>query len=1253
MRIPLVIKGIWLAPWGGPGPRSPVQHPVEAPPEEISGQPIAVPAGGEGWPGGSFPQDGDTNPAPTFAAHSFIVGELRDGEFRADPKHHRVNPYEAIFLRPGVDVVASKSVVKEYREEEHPRGEGGKWTDAPGWIPGIGTPDKPRQATSFDADSAIKNTPGARQTKDGIELNLLRFQDPNQAGELSIRSGVFFLPEHESPWARHYRSDKIGYGGSMRVTGSTVLKNPIIVRASTGGRGPELAYDQIMGKGAYEAMRTEVLKSTVFGNAFGSPEEKIIEHARGVLEKYGGDPSMAKDIVQHSRGGNLLPYAIQEHIVAHAVRRAGHDSILSWSKHKGAPRLSEVFDLKQTHYPSESDMGVVKWTFKKVERQPLHGDPPQQDTPKKYPRLGEDMGFNDSYLSKVKNVEKAQPVNPRPLVDIRIIDSHTRGRLDKDFDESEHPRDEDGKFTDTPGGGIAVEDRPAPEDRSAPRVFMRPGDLIRQEEAWGGGIKWVIRDPETGKPTGEILSEPIAQDNIPEKLYHATTNLPAIEASGILFGRHDGGGLGGGVRDGVSLTTSQADADLIAHELRRSIGLAKDPPPDTPSLRSRLENFAREDEARGGVPASSLQPAVDFAIYNAEGANYLSATREWNGESWESSPLRTGESLVLGLASHAHDAYSSYLTRRQSVAQDVLGVGYKEFQHDDKYATLKNPIVLGDVKILRNLDPGNIGVVSVDRESIPAEALTRKGTDDFLHEIRVHADIPLKRTKALAKALGGKAVAIDFDGTITVDEDGTENPRVRDLVAGLVAEGVRVVVFTARDAEEVREWLAAKDWPALEVTNVKSPDFAVMLDDRAVRFDPSLVGSDAAGARLREGLSGFKAWWEKSAEVRKHLPGQHDQESHGDRGAGIGASLETAARGHVASQARVSVALNELPDGYEIKASTKTWAKQTIAGDVFWIRIKGGRTADPARLKNLTSTQLLDTIGRGALEPHISNEVLYGTTKAEFEETEHPRDDAGKFTDKPGAAAPEKPDPARIATEDPSELASEPRYWTTESAGRWAKQIAMEKFGLPRDAAEKVAARAGDGPGFTVGTEKYPAEGGHFNPHTGEIVAWLDNIRDRIQVQEILAHETFHAKFHVVTDELERQGKSAYDDWKALADAKGSRYADAQMYVKPVESDVLKEPYASKYRLLSEYRKIMEPSDMMKTIAAEGSLVSDYAAKYWKAWNEGKMPTDRALNETLAEVERKKHIMVFYPPRSIGRLHRLFSEEYPKLKAAA
>jgi hypothetical protein len=80
-------------------------------------------------------------------------------------------------------------------------------------------------------------------------------------------------------------------------------------------------------------------------------------------------------------------------------------------------------------------------------------------------------------------------------------------------------------------------------------------------------------------------------------------------------------------------------------------------------------------------------------------------------------------------------------------------------------------------------------------------------------------------------------------------------------------------------------------------------------------------------------------------------------------------SLEEAARLHAAHLARMRGALDDLPEGYEIKQNRKTWRKQTIAGDVFWTDGK----------KFLASGQLYLQVGSKLLEAHIKHDVLWGT----------------------------------------------------------------------------------------------------------------------------------------------------------------------------------------------------------------------------------------------------------------------------------
>jgi hypothetical protein len=209
--------------------------------------------------------------------------------------------------------------------------------------------------TSKEFIKAVENEPSAQITEEGLLLNLKRLQNPEQSGMESVRTGVFYLPEGQSANLKHYKG-KTGYGGAEPIEGETLYKNPLFVKGATGGKAPEAAYDQLNGKGAYEAMRRDVLNS--YG--YNANQSQKVDAVQGILEKYNGLDSddaynMAYNIVSNSKTGNTLPYAIQENIVANSVRNAGHDAVLGYGKGRGdkGEFFSEVFDVREYAYPTK------------------------------------------------------------------------------------------------------------------------------------------------------------------------------------------------------------------------------------------------------------------------------------------------------------------------------------------------------------------------------------------------------------------------------------------------------------------------------------------------------------------------------------------------------------------------------------------------------------------------------------------------------------------------------------------------------------------------------------------------------------------------------------------------------------------------------------------------------------------------------------------------------------------------------------
>jgi ribosomal protein S18 acetylase RimI-like enzyme len=223
----------------------------------------------------------------------------------------------------------------------------------------IDTAKNIKMATTLPSDemflNAVKNTPNAEIIDDGLKISLVRNQKPEQAGMESVRGGVFYLPKGSAN-VKHYSTGKMGYGGTEPISGETIVKNPLFVKGATGGKAPAAAYDSLMGKGAYEKMREDVLQTnsvrTLPSNLLSDADKAA--RVGETLSKYGVDPSLARYIMQNSKFGNQLPYALQELIVSEAARKAGHDSIVGFSKKKtGEPFISELFDLREETYPTK------------------------------------------------------------------------------------------------------------------------------------------------------------------------------------------------------------------------------------------------------------------------------------------------------------------------------------------------------------------------------------------------------------------------------------------------------------------------------------------------------------------------------------------------------------------------------------------------------------------------------------------------------------------------------------------------------------------------------------------------------------------------------------------------------------------------------------------------------------------------------------------------------------------------------------
>lgn len=213
---------------------------------------------------------------------------------------------------------------------------------------------------SDELKAAVDNSPAASIDADGhLILKIGRNQHPDQEMAESVRGGVFYLPEG-SKNARYYNGTTNNtYGGKQAIEGETAFVNPLVVKGATGGKAPEAAYTQLMGKDAFKNLEKEIQEittATIYRKEAPWLKQELTQK---FLEKHAPElVNHADYILGNSTKGNQLRYALQEAAIASAARNAGYDGIVGYSVGRGAnsgkPFLSEVFDVRENRYPSPS-----------------------------------------------------------------------------------------------------------------------------------------------------------------------------------------------------------------------------------------------------------------------------------------------------------------------------------------------------------------------------------------------------------------------------------------------------------------------------------------------------------------------------------------------------------------------------------------------------------------------------------------------------------------------------------------------------------------------------------------------------------------------------------------------------------------------------------------------------------------------------------------------------------------------------------
>lgn len=264
-----------------------------------------------------------------------------------------------------------------------------------------------------------------------------------------------------------------------------------------------------------------------------------------------------------------------------------------------------------------------------------------------------------------------------------------------------------------PGGGTGLGDSVPAEIRARakdPYIGVSAGTVPIGQESYR------MPYPQPRQPSGAPIrgkAIPVDDPRIPDTVYHMTTNLSAVEASGVLLAK-GAGGLGGDSSDEiVSMTVSKDIAFQLAEDMKFVAALAD-------------KYFESE-------------PEIDYV----------------KGEGWirksDGSPLcksEWGSPLIRDLRAQARREGWDYKIDSNEQLKDY---GLKDwvshyFTRRERMSNKRNPIFWSDAEELFSVDVSNIGVVAIPKGNLNTGALLT----DFdlgqgsLEEVRLYGDVPLQ-----------------------------------------------------------------------------------------------------------------------------------------------------------------------------------------------------------------------------------------------------------------------------------------------------------------------------------------------------------------------------------------------------------------------------------------------------------------------------------------------------------------------------
>lgn len=170
---------------------------------------------------------------------------------------------------------------------------------------------------------------------------------------------------------------------------------------------------------------------------------------------------------------------------------------------------------------------------------------------------------------------------------------------------------------------------------------------------------------------------------------------------------------------------------------------------------------------------------------------------------------------------------------------------------------------------------------------------------------------------------------------------------------------------------------------------------------------------------------------------------------------------------------------------------------------------------------------------------------------------------------------------------------------------------------------------AGETYPFKVGNDNYTAAA-DYNPVNGVIRLFPDSLNMsggdvKIKIA-VLAHEVTHAKFQKFQELLSEQNKKIN---AIMEEETRNRVPVRESFIKPDGS--IRDPKNvvgfEAYELQGKIYSYLYPTSYRpESLSTTGVKVSAYAKSYWDAEAKHETSTNNAINETLAEISRKKFI---------------------------